>query len=54
MNKKTVRDILNATDYIRTSGSAEEKKAADYLRGLCEALGISAFPESFVTMATER
>ena len=47
MNKKTVRDILNATDYIRTSGSAEEKKAADYLRGLCEALGISAFPESF-------
>ena len=34
MNKKTVRDILNATDYIRTSGSAEEKKAADYLAAL--------------------
>ncbi|MER1994855.1 MAG: hypothetical protein ABS897_12520, partial [Eubacteriales bacterium] len=47
MNKKTVREILNSTDYIRTSGSAEEKKAAGYLQGLCEQLGVKAFQESF-------
>ena len=47
MNKKTVREILNSMDYIRTSGSAEEKKAAGYLQGLCEELGIKAFQESF-------
>ena len=39
MNKKTVREILKQTDYVRTSGSAEEEKAAEYLRGLCEQLG---------------
>ena len=47
MNKKTVREILKNTDYIRTSGSAEEKQAADYLQGLCEAMGVTAFQESF-------
>ena len=47
MNRKTVREILNETDYIRTSGSAEEKKAAGYLRDLCEKQGVSAFLESF-------
>ena len=47
MNRKTVREILNETDYIRTSGSAEEKKAADYLQGLCERMGVSALQESF-------
>ena len=47
MNKKTVREILKNTDYIRTSGSAEEKQAADYLQGLCEAMGVTAFRESF-------
>ncbi len=47
MNKKTVREILNSTDFIRTSGSAEEKKAAGYLQGLCEQLGVKAFQESF-------
>ena len=47
MNKKTVREIMKNTDYIRTSGSAEEKQAADYLQGLCEAMGVTAFRESF-------
>ena len=47
MNRKTVREILNSTDYIRTSGSAEEKKAAVYLQGLCEQLGVKAFQEPF-------
>ena len=47
MNRKTIRTVLNTTDYIRISGSAEEKKTAGYLRDLCEKLGISAFLESF-------
>ena len=47
MNKKTVREILKQTDYIRTSGSAEEEKAAEYLRGLCEQLGAKAYMEPF-------
>ena len=47
MNKKTVREILGNTDYIRVSGSAEEKQAADYLQGLCEGLGIKSFQEPF-------
>ena len=47
MNKKTVREILKNTDYIRVSGSAEEKQAAAYLRSLCEKLGVSAYQESF-------
>ena len=47
MNRKTIREILKNTDYIRVSGSAEEKQAAAYLRSLCEKLGISACLESF-------
>ncbi len=47
MNRKTIREILKNTDYIRVSGSAEEKQAAEYLRSLCENLGISACLESF-------
>ena len=47
MNKKTVREILKQTDYVRTSGSAEEEKAAEYLRGLCEQLGAKAYIEPF-------
>ena len=47
MNRKTVREILKNTNYIRVSGSAEEKQAAAYLRSLCEKLGVSAYQESF-------
>ncbi len=47
MNKKSIREILNRTDYIRISGSAEEKQAAGYLKGLCENLGVPACLESF-------
>ena len=47
MNKKAIRKILNDTDYIRVSGSAEEKKAAAYLRDLCGRLGVSADLEPF-------
>lgn len=47
MNKKTVREILRNTDYIRTSGSVEEKQTAVYLQGLCERLGVTASLEPF-------
>ena len=47
MKKKAIREILNRTDFVRISGSAEEKEAAAYLQGLCEALGVSAQQESF-------
>ena len=47
MKQETIREILNRTDYIRISGSAEEKKAAEYLRSLCEVYGAKAYTESF-------
>ena len=47
MNHDTIREILNRTDCIRVSGSAEEKQAAAYLRSLCEKLGVSAYQEPF-------
>ena len=47
MQKQKIREILNHTDYIRISGSEEEKKAAETLRSLCEEYGVKAFPESF-------
>ena len=47
MKQETIREILNQTDYIRISGSDEEKKAAEYLRSLCEAYGAEARIESF-------
>lgn len=47
MNRKTIREILSRTDYIRTSGSAEEKMSAAYLQSLCEKQGVSAHLESF-------
>ncbi|MBO4837225.1 MAG: M28 family peptidase [Clostridia bacterium] len=47
MNQKQIREILNRTDYIRVSGTADEKKAAEYLKELCEAMGISACLEPF-------
>ena len=39
MNQKQIREILNRTDYIRVSGTADEKKAAEYLKELCESTG---------------
>ena len=47
MNHKQIRQILKDTDYIRTGGSAEELRAAEYLRDKCIALGASAWLEEF-------
>ena len=47
MDLNTIREILDRTDYIRISGSAEEKAAAEYLKGLCEERSAKAFLEPF-------
>ena len=47
MDRETIREILEKTDCVRVSGSAEEKAAAEYLRGLCEARGAKAYLEPF-------
>lgn len=46
-NLNMIREVLENTDYIRISGSAEEKKAAEYLKSLCEERGAAAYLESF-------
>ena len=47
MNTKLISQILKDTDYIHTSGTPEELKVAEYLKGQCEALGIKAWLEGF-------
>ncbi len=47
MKRGTIREILKKTDCIRTSGSEEEKKAAEYLKALCLDQGVSAWTEPF-------
>ncbi len=47
MTHEMIRDILDRTDRVRFSGSAEEKDAAAYLESLCRELDAKAFQESF-------
>ena len=47
MNQKAIREILARTDYVRISGSEEEKAAAQYLQKCCEERGVTAFEEPF-------
>ena len=47
MEYALIREILDRTDTVRFSGSEEEKTAAEYLKSLCEAQGISSRLESF-------
>ena len=47
MNKKQIRQILKDTDYVHTSGTPEELKTAEYLRKLCEDMGVAAHLEAF-------
>lgn len=47
MNHEKVRKILDRTDTVRVSGSAEEKAVAEYLKSLCEEQGVSAWLEPF-------
>ena len=47
MKQETIREILEKTDYIRVSGSPEEKAAAEYLQSLCAERGVPAVLEPF-------
>lgn len=53
MDAKTIMDIFRDTAYIRTGGSPEEQKCAQYLISRCAQLGLQATLEPFdVDMAT--
>ncbi len=55
MNIKEIRTILNDTDYVRTGGTEEELRCAEYLKSVCEGLGAQAHLEEFpVQMAVIR
>ena len=55
MNTKEIRQILKDTDFIHTSGTAEELRVAEYLADRCRALGAEARLEAFdVEMAEVR
>ena len=47
MNAQQIMKIFKDTAYIRTGGSAEELKCAEYIKKCCEQMGISASLESF-------
>ena len=47
MTKEYLNSIFENTDYVRLSGTAEEEKAAGYLRSLCEGMGVPARIEAF-------
>lgn len=47
MKTEKIREILDRTDYVRISGSAEEKEAAAFLKAECGKLGAAAWMESF-------
>ena len=47
MNRKQVRQILKDTDFVHTSGTAEELRVAEYLKEQCLRLGAKAELEAF-------
>lgn len=47
MNKKDIRAILRETDHMRVSGTEDERRTAEYLRGLCAGMGAETRLEPF-------
>ena len=47
MTQETINRILKETAYVRTGGSEEEMKAAQYLANECAKLGLNAVLEAF-------
>ena len=47
MNAKEIMKIFEETAYVRMGGSAEELRAAEYLKAKCEELGLDAAVEAF-------
>ena len=53
MKAELIEKIFAETAYVHTGGSDEERRAAEYLKGVCAELGLEARFESFeVDMAT--
>ena len=53
MTPEQIMKIFEETAYVRTGGSADEKKCAEYIKTRCEAMGLAAKLETFeVDMAT--
>ena len=53
MKAELIETIFSETAYVRMGGSPEEKRAAEYLQGVCKEAGLDARLESFeVDMAT--
>ena len=53
MDAKQIMEIFEETAYVRTGGSQEELRAAEYLKDKCAELGMTAALEAFVVdMAT--
>ena len=53
MKAELIGKIFAETAYVHTGGSGEERRAAEYLKGVCAELGLEARFESFeVDMAT--
>ena len=53
MNTAKIDQILQDTAYVRMGGTAEELRAAEYLKAKCAELGLEAYLENFeVDMAT--
>ena len=53
MNKRLISRILKDTYYVRTGGSAEELKAAEYLAELCRGYGAETRLETFPVQCAE-
>ena len=47
MTKDKIRQILEDTAYIRTGGSAEELRCAEYIQNTCKEMGMDAYLEEF-------
>ena len=47
MNAEKIMKIFEDTAYVRMGGSAEEKKAAEYLQNCCIEMGLSAYLDAF-------
>ena len=53
MNAKEIMQIFQDTAYVRTGGSPEELKCAEYLIGKCKELGLEAKLEPFPVQMAE-
>lgn len=53
MTEDKIREILNSTDYVHLGGTAEERRAAEYLKSLCDGMNVPAHMETFPVRMSE-